>query len=56
MIDIFTLALTHSLLAVAAWRLLSRDDLDPPLKRGRAYRARQAQAPDQDGQGGGGDA
>lgn len=28
MIDIFTLALTHGLIALAAWRLLTRDDLD----------------------------
>lgn len=56
MIDIFTLALTHSLLAVAAWRLLSRDDLDPPLKRGRGHRARQAQAAEQIQEGAGGDA
>lgn len=28
MIDYFALALTHALLALAAWRLLSRADLD----------------------------
>ncbi|MEP9402666.1 hypothetical protein [Sphingomonas sp. VNH70] len=28
MIDNFSLGLTHLLLLVAAWRLLSRDDLD----------------------------
>jgi hypothetical protein len=28
MIDQFALALTHGLLALAAWRLLLRDDLD----------------------------
>ncbi|MBC2670239.1 hypothetical protein ACFOON_03960 [Novosphingobium piscinae] len=28
MVDIFSLALTHALLALAAWRLLLRDDLD----------------------------
>ncbi|HEX9807866.1 MAG TPA: hypothetical protein VGA34_13315 [Alteraurantiacibacter sp.] len=28
MIDYFTIALTHGLIAVAAWRLLFRDDLD----------------------------
>jgi hypothetical protein len=27
-IDYFTLALTHGLMAVALWRLLMRDDLD----------------------------
>ena len=27
MIDILTLALTHGLMAIALWRLLSRDDL-----------------------------
>lgn len=32
MIDYFAIALTHALLALAAWRLLWRDDLDadPP--------------------------
>lgn len=38
MIDNFSLALTHGLLILAAWRLLSRADLDsedaPPKKRG----------------------
>lgn len=28
MVDYFTLALTHGLLALAVWRLLQRDDLD----------------------------
>jgi hypothetical protein len=28
LIDYFAIALTHGLLALAAWRLLSRDDLD----------------------------
>ena len=28
MIDYFTIALTHGLIAIAAWRLLFRDDLD----------------------------
>lgn len=28
MVDIFALALSHGLLALAAWRLLSRPDLD----------------------------
>ena len=30
MIDNFALALTHGLMMVAAWRLLSRPDLDDP--------------------------
>ncbi len=40
MIDNFSLALTHGLLLLAAWRLLSRQDLDsenapdPKTKRG----------------------
>ena len=38
MIDNLSLALTHGLLLLAAWRLLSRPDLDaedaPPKKRG----------------------
>jgi hypothetical protein len=28
MLDLFALALTHGLMALAAWRLLQRDDLD----------------------------
>jgi hypothetical protein len=36
MIDNFALALSHGLLLIAAWRLMSRDDLDddsaPPVK------------------------
>ncbi len=28
MIDIFTIALSHGLILLAAWRLLFRDDLD----------------------------
>ena len=28
MIDYFAIALTHGLIAIAAWRMLSRDDLD----------------------------
>ncbi|MFC3098049.1 hypothetical protein [Alteraurantiacibacter palmitatis] len=28
MVDIFTLALTHGLMAFAAWRLIQRDELD----------------------------
>lgn len=28
MVDLFSLAVTHGLLMVAAWRLLSRKDLD----------------------------
>jgi len=28
MIDYFAIALTHFLLALAAWRLMARDDLD----------------------------
>lgn len=33
MIDYFTIALTHGLIAVAAWRLLFRDDLDSDRAR-----------------------
>jgi hypothetical protein len=38
LIDIFTLALTHSLIALALWRLLFRPELDvenaaPPQRR-----------------------
>ena len=28
MIDLFSLAVSHGLMLLAAWRLLSRDDLD----------------------------
>ena len=28
MVDYFAIALTHGLIALAAWRLLGRDDLD----------------------------
>lgn len=42
MVDILTLVLSHGLLALAAWRLLLRDDLDAdpagesgPVRRGR---------------------
>jgi hypothetical protein len=28
MIDLFSLAVSHGLMMLAAWRLLSRDDLD----------------------------
>jgi hypothetical protein len=31
MIDIFALALTHGLIALAIWRLVWRDDLDGDL-------------------------
>ena len=40
MIDIFALALSHGLIALALWRLVWRDDLNgetaakPPLDRG----------------------
>lgn len=34
MVDLFALGLSHALLALAAWRLVLRDDLDrdPPTK------------------------
>ena len=43
MIDLFAIAVTHGLLALAAWRLVLRDDLDrdpgtaeePKVRRGR---------------------
>ena len=40
MIDIFALAVSHGLIALALWRLVARDDLDgdapgnPPLNKG----------------------
>jgi hypothetical protein len=37
LVDLFTLALTHGLMAIALWRLLSRDDLgrDPESEPAR---------------------
>lgn len=51
MVDIFTLALTHGLMAVAVWRLLWRDDLgqdpgDTPSPR-RPWLREPASAPDE---------
>lgn len=43
MVDIFALAVSHALLALAVWRLLSRDDLydeAAPGKTGRKTAAR----------------
>ena len=40
MIDYLAIALTHGLLALAAWRLLKRDDLDS--EPGDAERAKPA--------------
>lgn len=40
MIDTFTLALTHVLMLVAAWRLLARADLDDDGADPEAGRAR----------------
>lgn len=36
MVDNFSLAVAHALIALAIWRLLRRDDLDrePPVKLG----------------------
>jgi hypothetical protein len=39
MIDYFTIALTHGLIAVAAWRLLFRDDLDSDRDADAAHEA-----------------
>jgi len=38
MVDLFALGLSHALLALAAWRLVLRADLDcdPPEDKGRA--------------------
>jgi len=33
LIDYFTIGLTHALLALAAWRLMLRGDLDNPIAR-----------------------
>jgi hypothetical protein len=42
LIDLFSLALTHGLMAIAAWRILRRPDLDLP-QRGRGKRIRRAE-------------
>jgi hypothetical protein len=34
LIDYFAIGLTHGLLALAAWRLLLRDDLDSDAEKG----------------------
>ncbi|MFA7596497.1 MAG: hypothetical protein WCY92_09085 [Novosphingobium sp.] len=41
MIDLFSLALTHGLMIIAAWRLVQREDLDLPgrLRSRKAPRA-----------------
>jgi len=39
LIDLFSLALTHGLMVIAAWRLVQREDLDLPGRpRGRKMR------------------
>jgi hypothetical protein len=45
MIDLFSLGLSHALLALAAWRLLSRPDLDTddPTAPRKAWGRRPAQ-------------
>lgn len=49
MIDNFALALTHGLMLLAAWRLLSRPDLDdddaPPAAPDRRIRRKSEGAP-----------
>lgn len=45
MIDNFALALTHGLMLVALWRLLSRPDLDrddAPAEREKSWSARRS--------------
>lgn len=53
MIDTFALAITHALLALCAWRLMKRPDLDrdktdPPVKNwgGNAAPGQSGQRPD----------
>jgi hypothetical protein len=53
MVDTFSLALTHGLIMLACWRLLSRDDLDDEtgggktdfLGRKKSERAEEGAAP-----------
>lgn len=57
MIDKIAIILTHVLMALAAWRLMLRDDLDPPTGPRRPVHKRgepeglQTDAPDGTGQG-----
>ena len=47
MIDLFTLALTHGLMALALWRMLFRADLDednPDAKPRRPWKREQGDA------------
>ena len=39
MIDLFSLAVSHGLMMLAAWRLLGRDDLDRDPEGGEAAAA-----------------
>ncbi|QZP08798.1 hypothetical protein [Caenibius sp. WL] len=55
MIDYFTIGLTHALLALAAWRLMLRGDLDNPIAR-RKRPARPDGIAESGGQTGQGDA
>jgi len=51
MIDTLALALTHGLMLLAAWRLLSRPDLDhegAPPRKGRAGRSARRERSDRD--------
>lgn len=43
MIDLFALGLTHALMALAAWRLLARADLD---RKGQSGKRRASPASD----------
>lgn len=45
MVDYFSLALTHGLLALAAWRLLMRADLDRDPEEGEAAPPRAGKKP-----------
>jgi hypothetical protein len=51
LIDLFTLALTHSLIALALWRMLFRPDLDAdgaaPRAPRRPWRKEPSGAPDE---------
>lgn len=46
MIDNFSIALTHGLIALALWRLLARDDLDTEVSPRDAWRPARPQEPD----------
>jgi len=46
MVDNFSIALTHGLIALALWRLLTRDDLDQEVSERERWQHQQDDAAD----------